>query len=101
MVPNHQADFTTESRFIAQKQQLSSRHCLEKKSEWRAQKWQQICGFHWASKSEGTSKWMVYMGKKPIRMDDFGGITMLGNIHMECTPTKNNLDSGEAVFQTW
>jgi hypothetical protein len=26
---------------------------------------------------------------------------MLGNLHVECTPTKNNLDSGEAVFQTW
>ena len=54
-------------------------------------------GFHkW-----GHLKMNGLYGKSHIRMDDFGGTTMLGNLHVECTPTKNNLDSGEAVFQTW
>ena len=34
------------------------------------------------SKNSGTPKWMVKIMENPIKMDDLGGTTIFGNIHV-------------------
>ena len=34
------------------------------------------------SKNNGTPKWMVKIRENPIKMDDLGGIPILGNTHI-------------------
>ena len=42
------------------------------------------------SKNRGAPKWMVYNGKNPIKMDDLGGTTIFGNIHISEKQSTNN-----------
>ena len=42
------------------------------------------------SKNRGTPKWMVNNGN-PIKIDDLGGTTIFGNIHMHPVEVVNKL----------
>ena len=46
-------------------------------------------GYLGVSKNRGIPKWMVKIMENPIKMDDFGGTTIFGNIHLEVLRVTN------------